>query len=253
MADSNIPRSPGSNQKQNLRIWPEVRGRQIAVLDTVYGREFEAAEREWCGLLSELGLELWHYVAARLVIDAGSWRDKNHPFAYVAAITRRKAKRMRLADAEPEGEQLPKLGDRTTEDTIDYLGQALSRRKSGAWKARRPEDEDYDPSPVSTVERDWLLPKGDPGYDVDWDAVAQAAGLDEIEAEILVSRSVGISRTALMAECRTETEHLEYQAAWRRLSRKMPRVRAVLRTKKNNRTINVPDSAVSGTEAMRRE
>jgi hypothetical protein len=230
-------------------LWPEVHKHQILMLESVYQRDFEDAQERWERVLKEMRLEAWNYIPARLVIDGGAWRDKTHPYAWVASVTKRKAKRLRLADTGLGGEQLPKIGDRSTEDTMDYLGQALSRRKGGVWKARRSEEDDYDPSPVSSVAREWLLLNREPGYDVNWDAIAQAAGLDDVEVEILQTRALGISRSALMAECRTETEWREYQAGWRRLSRKMPRVREVL-SRENNFPKNVPDFEIPGTDAL---
>jgi hypothetical protein len=242
IAEVGKPKQP----KKRLTLWPEVREHQIAMLEAVYEKPFEEAEQAWSRVLQEMRLELWHYIAARLVIDSVAWRDKACPYGYVATITRRKAKRLRLGDSELAGEQLPRIGDRTTEETIDYIEQELSKCKGGIWKARQPQDDPYDPGPIGSVGLHWLRPDGDAGYDVDWGAAAQAAGLDEIEQEILESRSLGLSRSALLEECQTERERLEYQAAWKRLSRKMGRVREVLRNERNLLR-DVPDLEIEGS------
>lgn len=241
-------RGKRKGRKSGLTLWPEVREHQIFMLDAVYGRPFEDAEQEWRRVLQEMGLSLWHYIPARLVIDSLSWREKACPYGYVATIARRKAKRLRLADSELSGEQLPKMGNRSTADTIDYLELDLSKGKGGVWKARQPYDDFSDYGPVGSVGLQWLRPDGDSGYDVDWQAVAQAAGLDEIETEILESRSLGISRSALLAECQTEKKRLEYQAAWRRLSRKMPSIEGVVRSSEKKFVAHVPDLLDGGTE-----
>ena len=236
-------------RKSRPALWPDVRDHQIAMLEAVFEKEFEQAEPEWRRLLKGMGLQLWHYIAARLVIDAGAWREKDCPYGYVATITRRKAKRLRLADSEAKEVELRPVGERSTEDTIDYLVLGLSRARNGVWKARASDDDPYDPGPVDSVEEGWLRPDGDPGFDVKWNTVAQAAGLDDVETEILESRSLGLSRSALLEGCRTEQERLELQAGWKRLSRKMPRVQEVLRTQEKNLAENVPDFGIEGSRS----
>jgi hypothetical protein len=221
------------SRRPRRALYPDVRDHQITMLEAVYQRPFEQAEPEWRRALGEMRLQLWDYIAARLVIDGGAWREKDCPYGYVAMITRRKAKRLMLADSEAKELQLRPVGGRSIEATIDYLGLGLSRAKNGVWRARTPDGDPYDPSPVDSIDDGWLRPDGDPGFDVKWNTVAQTAGLDDIETEILESRSLGLSRSALLEGCQTEAERLELQAGWKRLSRKMPRIREVLRTQKN--------------------
>jgi hypothetical protein len=217
-----------AQHSRHRTLWPDERERQNSVLEAVYERPFEDAEQEWRRVLGEMGLQLWHYIAARLVIDSGAWRDKACPYGYVATITRRKAKRLRLADGEARELQLHQVGERSTEESIDYLALDLSKDKNGVWKARTPNDDPYGSSLIDSVEPQWHRPNGEPGFDVDWGAVGQAAGLDDIEAEILECRSLGLTRSALLDSCQNEAERLEFQAGWKRLSRKMVRVKAVL-------------------------
>lgn len=234
-------------RKPRPALLPGVREHQIEMLEAVFQRTFEEAQPQWERVLKEMGLELCYYIPARLVIDTIPWREKACPYGYVATVTRRKAKRLGLADGELQGQQLPKIGNRSTEETIDYLEYDLLKCKGGDWKVRESYHDADDNGPVGNVSVEWVRPNGDPGEDVDWQRVAQAGGLDEIEATVLLLRSMGVSRTDLLDSCEDAQEKLEYQAAYRRLSRKMPRIRELLGNQKKNSNRSVPDLRLAGT------
>jgi len=215
-------------RKRRTPLWPDVRARQIEALESVYQREFDEVEPQWRRLLKSMKLALWYYPAARLVIDTTKWRDANDPYAYVAGVTRREAERLGLADYEADELQVKPAEETTVEETLDYLGQDLSQGKSGVWHYRTPMDDDYGDA-YDEVDERWFGLDRNQRMQIDWDAVAQVAGLDELETEVLKVRSVGLSRDWLLATSESEEERLDWQAASRRLSGKMGVVGTVLR------------------------
>ncbi|MCC6363179.1 MAG: hypothetical protein IT165_06615 [Bryobacterales bacterium] len=221
-----------TKRKPRPALWPEVREHQIMMIESVYQRDFEDAQERWERVLKEMRLEVWHYIPARLVIDAGGWRDKNHPYAWVASVTKRKAKRLQLADHKSEELQVTPVGGRTIADTTDYLSQDISISRNGVWKAHTRHDDIEEPQAMDNVDWVWVRPDAPRGFTVDWSAVGQAAGLSQIETQILELRSLGLSRSEVLATCDTDAERLEMQAAWRGVCRKMPVVRDILRTHK---------------------
>lgn len=84
---------------------------------------------------------------------------------------------------------------------------------------------------------------------IDWEKVAEAAGLDDEEAELLSLRLLGVSREQAMEGAESEEERKSIQAAYRRLTRKLPEIKDLLSGKKKL-SANVPVSQKADTRIV---
>jgi hypothetical protein len=114
-------------------------------------------------------------------------------------------------------------------------------KEHGVYRARNPLVEpvfaDDGGRVVPVVKRrpvpEHLLMREDDEWDakltINWDEVEKKVGLDAQESAILRLRRRGFTRTMILQQvARNNEERRAWQAAWRRLDRKMGRLRAVL-------------------------
>ncbi len=170
-------------------------------------RRFERAEAEWRQLLSVLRMPLAAYPAVRIILRQARWKNATDPITYVRRAAWREARRLGLVDeaGPPTLIVPPGIGH---DQYID-------------WLAHQEQADTDDDSPMRRVDHDLVCAgdTADDDLDVDWDAVAQRAGLDAAELALLKRRAKGSARAELP---------LEDQAVWRRVHRKLLAVRAAL-------------------------
>jgi hypothetical protein len=217
-------------------------------LDQTRPDELES-DAEWIALVTGvLKLPIRYVAAVQWALSQGRWRTAKNPVAYIRTVARREAAGMGSRREPKSTLQIPENirdeeGERLSlEEYIDFAWADVGAVKVGSvWKARNPLDE-----PVFMDEEDRVIPcvdgrpvpldllipeddEPDAKLDINWPKVAERAGLDEEEAEVLTLRGSGITREAMLSRLgKTEKQRRRWQAAWRRLDRHMPSVRAVL-------------------------
>jgi len=207
-------------------------------------------DAEWTALVTgTLELPIAYLTAVQTALDQGRWRNAKNPKAYIRRVALREARSMR-SGRDPkstplaipanlqndEGEALP------LEEYIDFRCADLGVVKEGGiWKAC---DMPYEPTFVDDegrevpvvngrpVPEELLMPEDDEPdakLVINWLLVIERASLDDEEGDILMMRTSGLSREAILRELAQgdDKERRKWQAAWRRLDRHMDRIRAV--------------------------
>jgi len=159
----------------------------------------------------------------------------------------REALKKGLVDKEPEELGLTVGPTESAEGYIGYLlFSGTVRRGNGVWCVQgHPEDDrvnvDEEGRQLPTINGkpvpECLVSLEDDEPDaqliIDWSKVGRQVPTDEQEQCILELRALGQTREAILASAESDEERLELQAAWRRLDRKMPRIREVLQGAKD--------------------
>ena len=207
-------------------------------------------DSQWTALVTGiLELPIAYLPAVQTALHQGRWRNAKDPKAYIRRVALREARSMR-SGCDPkstslaipanlqndEGEAL------SLEEYIDFKCADLGVVKEGGkWKAC---DMPYEPTFVDDEGREVPVVNGRPVPEdllmladdepdaklvVNWLLVIERAGLDDEEGDILMMRTSGLSREAILRELAQgdDKERRKWQAAWRRLDRHMDRVRAV--------------------------
>lgn len=207
-------------------------------------------DAEWTLLVTGiLELPITYLPAVQTAVHQGRWRNAKNPKAYIRRVALREARSMRSGRnpkstrltipanlQNDEGEAL------SVEQYIDFLCADVGAvKEEGIWKARDPlyepifvDDEGREIPCVygRPVPEDLLMladDEPDAKLVVNWLLVIERAGLDDEEGDILMMRTSGLSREAILRELAQgdDNERRKWQAAWRRLDRHMDRVRAV--------------------------
>jgi hypothetical protein len=202
----------------------------LRAFDVLNEEPFEACEQEWLKCLQGLRLSVTYVPAVEEVLDQGRWRNAPNPLAYVRKAAVRQAVRMRLFDftqRDPKRELV--ISDVNVRDVngslvphdvaIDVLNHEFEE-KHGNY------DQRYECSPVLGVS-DSLYADSGP-REIDWDQVAELAGLDEGEKLVIEVRLLGLGREQALELCLTKKDHLLLQAAWKRFERHQGALKATL-------------------------
>ena len=199
-----------------------------------------------------LHLPLSYFLAVGAVIRQSRWRASRNPIAYV----RKSAQREALKDPElqePKGLPVPREIDGAPMNHDKYI-DFCTACESGPVKIRgvwhdwsyRDEPDDYDedgnhitlgerlqnkvraeftaefPTPAdrTELEAQGISLPVDAERCIDWEKVAEAAGLDTGEAEVLAMMAMGIGRDQAMKFFSDgDKDRRRIQAAWRRFGR----------------------------------
>jgi hypothetical protein len=196
---------------------------EIELLHAVENQPFEACEAEWTELLRSLHLGLSYVPAVQAVIQERRWKTQPNPIAYVRKSSVRCAVRMGIVDRRPKHREILaselhiKDADGKSLGHDDKLGTALHRY-----------DQQFGSGPGATHEaiydEDYIgnrLPESvmDENLEVEWDRVAQLAGMDAGERIVLKLRLSGLERDTALAACYTDADRKILQAAWKRFDR----------------------------------
>ncbi len=198
----------------------------VELLKKVSSRPFEECEGEWRQLLNVLRLSLSFVLPIQKVLEQGRWKDQPNPMAYIKKAGVRVAVRMGLVDLGPRDERevlACELNDRDLDgeplEHDDKLGMALNDFQE---KYGRPE---FYSSVADDLPEEVL-----DGEDVDWDWVAELAGLDTGEKLVMDLRVVGFSQAQAYEACLTEEDRKYLQASWRRFDRRRGLLKEALET-----------------------
>lgn len=104
----------------------------IALLDAATRSTENLNEEDWKWLMKELGLPANYFLAVRVALAQGRWREARNPRAYLKTVVSREAKKMGL-DKDMVGDQItvPMMEDGKEMGYEEALEQAIYTRSSG--------------------------------------------------------------------------------------------------------------------------
>jgi hypothetical protein len=225
------------------------RTRYLAVFDQAAATPPEGHDSHWLWFIEKfLELPQCYLPAAQEALRQGRWRKAKNPKGYVKTVAQREAIKMGLAPDPYENVHvvIPALDGRgrpmSHDEYIEYLFYDGPVKEGGVWHAREPWNDESEfrdaegrviPSfKGRPVPQDLLMledDEPDAQLVIDWDKVGDRAGLNEAEQDILEFRLLGFTRELILSElAKDDDDRRGLQAAWRRLTRHMDRVREVL-------------------------
>jgi hypothetical protein len=205
-------------------------------------------DAEWIALVAGLlDLPPEYLRAVQVALAQRRWSKAKDPKAYVRKVAKREMLNVRPGRDPKSTLEIPNgLRDEdgqplSYQDFIDDRSYDYGPVKKGtAWQARNPSeeaiwaDEEGRKIPVVNgrpVPEDLLMLEDD-GPDaklvINWPKVAEHAGLDAEETQILKLRLAGVTRDRLLKMlARDDEERRKWQAAWQRLHEHASKVRAI--------------------------
>jgi hypothetical protein len=209
---------------------------EIELLKTVAGQEYEQCKPEWSRLLRALHLAPTYVPAIQEMLRDSRWSGKSNPIGYVRNGAVRWAVRHGLVEArrKPSKEVLASElnftdGDGEPLGHDDKLGLALCQFDE---TSVRESIVDYLPAEVVDEFHE----------EVNWDKVADLAGLDPGERIVLDLRLMGLGWRDALEACLTEDDRAILYAAWRRFDRHKEVLKQVLLTAKAHRARRIEGS-----------
>lgn len=198
----------------------------IELLKKISSRPFEECEGEWRQLLNVLRLSLSFVLPIQKVLEQGRWKDQPNPMAYIKKAGVRVAVRMGLVEVRRRSRRevlACELDDRNLDGEQlahdDKLGVALNDFQ-----------EAYGPREFYSCITDELPQELVSGDEVDWEWVAELAGLDTGERLVMELRLLGLAREEAFEACLKEDDRLYLQAAWKRFDRRKGLLKEALET-----------------------
>jgi hypothetical protein len=203
---------------------------------------------EWGALVTGiLELPIAYLPAVHVALAQGRWRNAKNPKAYIQKVARREASAMGSARAPKSTLKIPNnVCDEdgqplSYESYIDHQSYDYGPVKNGnVWQARNPTeepiwvDEEGREIPVVNgrpVAEDLLMPEDDEPdakLVINWHKVAERAGLDAEETQILKLRVMGFTREVLLKRlAKDDEERRKWQAAWQRVHQHGDKIRAI--------------------------
>lgn len=208
------------------------------LLEIITFRQYEECEQEWKKVLSQLRLQVAFIPAVQTILKQGHWREKPNVAAYIRKGAYRCAIRSGIVD-------LPK-----SHNSNEMLVSDLNYRDASG--NLLPHDERIDRAITEYDEKygvyndyedssavDQVSPQlmDDEAEEINWERVADLAGLDAGEKMVLELRLVfGIGREQALSICHAETDRKLLQAAWKRFERHQDSLKKVLRSGKPHKS-----------------
>ena len=181
------------------------------LVEVIAIKPFEHAEAEWRRGLELLCLPLFYQPALAIALAESNWQEARDVARYLRTVTIRQAARLGLADADgppPVSEIL--TGERTHEEVVNAEDPGIE------WG-----DNIYSELDPDIIDED--------GKGVNWERVAQRAGLEEDELCVLECRAAGMTRSQILEELADDEEdRLRLQAAYRRLHDRRAKIKDIL-------------------------
>jgi hypothetical protein len=197
------------------------------LLEKLAGKPFEKCEREWRALLRMLRLRLMYAVPVGQVLREGRWRETKNPLGYIKQVGKRRAIRMGLVE-RPRRRNREVLACEL--NYTDGEGNLLSHDEQLDQAEHECEVKHYVP-PMRTRVLDRvhksLLTKD---LQVDWELVAELAGMDDAEDVVMGMRAKGFPRKIALMAVVDHWDRKILGAAWRRFDRDKKLLRKVLET-----------------------
>jgi hypothetical protein len=200
----------------------------LSVLGILEANPFEDCEDAWLKSLGLLRLNLTYVPAIQKVLGQGHWRKAPSALAYIRKAAVREASRMGLLDLtgrDPKRELI--VSDFHLMDEEDKPvphDEAIDRLRYDSSDQYRHDYPEF--SPVWGVSDSLLAESG--VLEIDWDQVAELAGLDAGEKLVIQVRLDGLGREQAFQSCHTEEDRRMLQAAWKRFERHQDALKATL-------------------------
>lgn len=221
------------------------RAQFLAIFEQAAATPLQGHDHQWVWLIADvLKMPICYLPAVQVALRQGRWRSAKNPRGYIKTVAQREAVALGLAPMSDKGLGLtvPRIpGEQRSmshDQYIDYMHFDGPVKEGGVWHARDSWDDDLDRRTRGVafggrlVAHDLLKPEDDEEdarLVIDWQKVAERAGLDEDEGWILELRLSGFTRERILSSvAEDDEERRAYQAAWRRLDRDLPRLQDIL-------------------------
>lgn len=197
------------------------------LLERLATEPFESCETEWRKLLRSLRLGLAYVIPIQEVLRAGRWRGKANPLGYIRTAGVRTAVRMGLVDRNPRHRREVLACELKY---TDWDGEELEHDEKLDQAQHESNGKHYVPGcHTHVVDRVFHALLTD-DLEVDWEMVADLAGLDEAERLVLLQRAMGFTREMALKSCFSAKDRRIVAAAWKRLKTRRKTLRKVLET-----------------------
>ena len=199
------------------------------VFDAASEQAYKGHEQEWDAVMQLVGLPLNYQPAVAVALEQGRWRGAQAPIRYVKTVAKREARNLDLVEGHwSDATEAPLVGD-----LVEGAGELRGGEFEDATENFAFHQDDnygpYDNYFDSRLATKFLMDDcPDVSNDIDWDQIADLGGCDDDEREVLIRRMSGATREGLLQHAATDQERRRLDSAWRRLTRKFPKIRESL-------------------------